>query len=104
VNLIPSGRYGDHLLVYPRFFIRAVIDETTSHSTKPASWQVVGYLAQAGIQLIINLLQSWSKALFRPLRGVFFCWIPACAGMTALNGKSGFMAKFNLPPASPIFI
>jgi hypothetical protein len=27
-----------------------VIDETTSHATKPASWQVAGYPAQAGIQ------------------------------------------------------
>jgi hypothetical protein len=28
----------------------SVIDETTSHSTKPASWQVAGYPAKAGIQ------------------------------------------------------
>ena len=29
---------------------KAVIDETTSHSTKPASWQVAGYPTKAGIQ------------------------------------------------------
>jgi hypothetical protein len=28
-----------------------VIDITTSYSTKPASWQVSGYPAKAGIQL-----------------------------------------------------
>jgi hypothetical protein len=33
-----------------QIFQKAVIDETTSHSTKPARWQVAGYSAQAGIQ------------------------------------------------------
>jgi hypothetical protein len=31
---------------------RHVIDETTSHSTKPASGQVAGYPAKAGIQWV----------------------------------------------------
>jgi hypothetical protein len=33
-----------------KLYMHAVIDEQTNHSTKPASWQVAGYPAQAGIQ------------------------------------------------------
>jgi hypothetical protein len=32
--------------------MRIIIDGTTSQSTKPASWQVAGYPAQAGIQTV----------------------------------------------------
>jgi hypothetical protein len=35
-----------------------VIDEQTSHSTKPASWQVAGYPAQAGILQLNNLAEQ----------------------------------------------
>jgi hypothetical protein len=45
----------------------AVIDGTTSQSTKPASWQVAGYPAQAGIQLLENA--SLKNTLDSRLRG-----------------------------------
>jgi predicted RNase H-like HicB family nuclease len=44
-----------------------VIDETTGHSTKPASGQVAGYPAQAGIQLYFpatTLKERAMKSLF----------------------------------------
>jgi hypothetical protein len=59
-----------------------VVSETTSHSTKPASWQVAGYPAEAGIQLFENHRVAGQHDFV--CYAVFFsCWIPACAGMTA---------------------
>ena len=40
---------GDDLRITAKVQNKVVIDKTTSHSTKPASWQVAGYPAQAGI-------------------------------------------------------
>jgi len=61
----------------------AVIDGTTSQSTKPASWQVAGYPAQAGIQQNKFSPRSGRDWGFVPLRGAqLISWIPACAGMT----------------------
>ena len=47
----------------------AVIDGTTSHSTKPASGQVAGYPAQAGIQQVEQISRSETNPLSCPLRG-----------------------------------
>ncbi len=59
----------------------AVIDVATSHSTKPASGQVAGYPAQAGIQLIERCPRSGTTGLV--CCAAFFSYlIPACAGMT----------------------
>jgi ATP-dependent helicase/nuclease subunit A len=46
-----------------------VIDGTISHSTKPASGQVAGYPAQAGIQTIEQTSRSETNPLCRPRRG-----------------------------------
>jgi hypothetical protein len=39
----------------------AVIDVTTSQSTTPASWQVAGYPAKAGIQMIVTTPRKWDN-------------------------------------------
>ncbi len=48
---------------------QSVIDRTTSHSTKPASGQVAGYPAQAGIQIVEQASRIETNPLCRPLRG-----------------------------------
>jgi hypothetical protein len=53
-----------------------VIDETTSHSTKPASWQVAGYPAQAGIQLIKNFCKAGQKLNVDRYAECFFAGFP----------------------------
>ena len=63
-------------------FIWAVIGVTSSHSTKPASRQVAGYPAKAGIQQE-KIPHSGQKLDVVPLRGAgLISWIPAFAGMT----------------------
>jgi hypothetical protein len=52
--------------------------------------------AQAGIQIIKKLLQGRSNSGFVRYAECFSCWIPACAGMTGSNGKSGFNRDFPL--------
>jgi ATP-dependent helicase/nuclease subunit A len=47
----------------------SVIDGTTSHSTKPASGQVAGYPAQAGIQQIENSAQRTNPLVGLAMRG-----------------------------------
>ncbi|MBW8078593.1 MAG: hypothetical protein GJU76_11075 [Gallionella sp.] len=60
-----------------------VIDRTASHFTKPASWQVAGYPAQAGIQSRNHARAADKTKLLSPFVGDFLIiWIPACAGMT----------------------
>ena len=40
--------------------------------------------AQAGIQMINKPPRQWDNTVALPAsRNVFYCWIPACAGMTA---------------------
>jgi hypothetical protein len=41
-------------------------------------------LAQAGIQLIIKTPRSGTTSSLSASRNVYFCWIPACAGMTVV--------------------
>ncbi|MDP2030778.1 MAG: hypothetical protein Q8K12_14165 [Thiobacillus sp.] len=56
---------------------------------KATSTQNAVIPAKAGIQRIKNPRASVTTSLFCPLRGgVFSCWIPAFAGMTA-NGLFG---------------
>jgi hypothetical protein len=58
-----------------------VIDGTTSQSTKPASWQVAGYPAQAGIQQKETRIAD--KTYSSRFAGLLVAdWIPAFAGMT----------------------
>jgi hypothetical protein len=64
--------------------LNAVIDGTTSHSTKLASEQVAGYPAQAGIQSIDHHLRSRTTYGFVRFADTCICWIPACARMTGL--------------------
>jgi hypothetical protein len=69
-------------------FYDAVIDKATSHSTKPASWQVAGYPAQAGIQIISKVTAQRFIAVLSAMRAVCLDWIPACAGMTKQNNSA----------------
>jgi hypothetical protein len=55
-----------------------VIDETTSQSTKPASWQVAGYPAKAGMQMFKYFPRKWGNIMILSAsRRIFYCWIPA---------------------------
>jgi hypothetical protein len=51
--------------------VSPVIDETTSQSTKPASWQVAGYPAQAGIQLKETAREADSALILPRYAGIF---------------------------------
>ncbi|MBU1215131.1 MAG: hypothetical protein KKF58_00265 [Gammaproteobacteria bacterium] len=53
---------------------RPVIDGAASQSTKPASWQVAGYPAQAGIQMIEQFpAQVGQQHGFVRFAEYFFC-------------------------------
>jgi hypothetical protein len=56
----------------------SVIDGTTSQSTKPASWQVAGYPAKAGIQRFYQKMPLCQRVALC----LYFCWTPAFAGVT----------------------
>jgi hypothetical protein len=61
----------------------SVIDETTSHLTKAASCQVIGYPAKAGIQMIKYLSRKRDNIKnLSASQSIFYDWIPAFAGMT----------------------
>jgi hypothetical protein len=72
---------------------KAVIDETTSHSTKPpkdgGKWLVIPRRRESSsLKIACEVGQLW---FFVRHAGCFSCWIPAYAGMTVLMENLGSM-------------